>query len=352
MEIPEMFRSAEHHKRGFVNGLRTVAQSDEINAAILLAASYSQSPGLFDQELRAAQGEALRRICEKYKAQLGSLVKSEREDIAVLRGIRDLARNGLPPTRTRVIDGIWVAQFNPVRGLRPSRGASRPVVSIYEHEPWETLKLHFDMDRVQSERIWEGKLGEGELGDRFTSLFLNMFPFADCHGVLVPDRGKHYRQELSKDLHAWAWSVVRLVGARIPSFGMGYNSLGAYASVDHLHWQTFIDPAGLPVTDARWLHNGGDLPYPLPCTKFVDERGSWGWIQDRHNADRPYNLIYTPAGVFCFARGFQGSYTHAGWTSGFAWYECGGGMIAFRGPDYDALTPAMILCEYANMSIA
>ncbi len=99
----------------------------------------------------------------------------------------------------------------------------------------------------------------------------------------------------------------------------------------------------------RWIHNGGSEQYPLPCVKFTDDRESWKWIQERHAADAPYNLVYTPAGVYCFARKFQGSYQHAEWTSGFAWYECAGSMITFCESDYGALTSDMILGEFEKM---
>jgi len=34
------------------------------------------------------------------------------------------------------------------------------------------------------------------------------------------------------------------------------------------------------------------------------------------------------------ARRNQGSYTHAPWTAGFAWYELAGGVTAFNRQDY------------------
>ena len=64
-----------------------------------------------------------------------------------------------------------------------------------------------------------------------------------------------------------------------------------------------------------------------------------------------YNLIYTPDKVYCFARRFQGQYEHAPWTSGFAWYECGGGMITLNDEHFRTLTSGMISKEFAKMRV-
>ena len=111
----------------------------------------------------------------------------------------------------------------------------------------------------------------------------------------------------------------------------------------------FIEPGGLPVMNERWNYNGGAAEYPLACVNCRDDCDSWEWIQRRHQGNLPYNLIYTPRGVFCFARKFQGAYANAPWTSGFAWYECGGSMITFNPQTYSGLTQEMILDQFAEM---
>jgi hypothetical protein len=343
--LPTIFQSTEHFRRAFARGLERLAQRQEPGPTILVAANNCQDPTALSPACQRIRQDLFAATCQKYQAALTTPQVNERENITILRNIKEqLNTAALATTSTRKIDNTWPVQLNPIRKLRPRRDAAKTVMSMREHEPFDQLKLNFTMEQLQTECIWKGTL-EG----RRIRLFFNMFPFRTLHAILVPEPTKQYRQELTEELHLWACVVVELVGSKIPWFGMGYNSVGAFASIDHLHWQTYIDPVLLPVMHDHWQHNDGKDAYPLPCETFTRPNDSWEWIKARQEADRPYNLLYTPSRVFCFPRPFQGSYGHAPWTSGFAWYECAGGMITFTDAEYDVLTATMILDEYAKM---
>jgi hypothetical protein len=187
---------------------------------------------------------------------------------------------------------------------------------------------------------------------RDASLFINKFPFAKLHGLLVPEQEEHHIQFIFPDQHSWLWEVVRTVALNIRGFCAGYNSLAAFPSVKQFHVQTAVEPTGLPVTASRWRHNGGDRDYPLPCKAFSEPREGWRWIEDRVRANEAFNLLYVPGRVYCFPRRFQGSYSQAPWSSGFAWYECAGGIITVDREAYGLLTPELVEAEFHKMRIA
>jgi hypothetical protein len=133
--------------------------------------------------------------------------------------------------------------------------------------------------------------------------------------------------------------------------GFGFNSLGAFASVGQLHWQPIFEPELLPVMNLRWLHRDRRVgeQYPVAVDVFTTIRDSWDWIYGMHRANRPYNLLYTPGSVLCFARRFQGSYKQARWTSGFAWFECSGTLIVSGHQDFLTLSCHAIEHQFAQM---
>lgn len=133
-----------------------------------------------------------------------------------------------------------------------------------------------------------------------------------------------------------------------PGVGFGYNSYGAYASVNHLHFQMFIDEEGLPVTDKCWTHNGGDTAYPVDCYAFDSAIDSWRMIRNLHQQLQPYNILYVPGRVYIFPRKTQGMVEVPGWSSGFTWYELSGGMISFNYDDYKKLTDEKVH-QYISM---
>jgi hypothetical protein len=182
---------------------------------------------------------------------------------------------------------------------------------------------------------------------RRSALFYNKYPFVHLHGLLVPERNQQLPQFLQQSDLYYLWQVTEELGAGLPGIGFGYNSYGAYASVNHLHFQMFERSNPLPLSDRRWRHNGGDQDYPLDCHGFdaVDE--AWNFIDGLHQQKISYNLLALPGILYCLPRRKQGSYRHAEWTGGFAWYETAGGFTIFEPGDFEKLAVEEITGELA-----
>jgi hypothetical protein len=157
------------------------------------------------------------------------------------------------------------------------------------------------------------------------------------HGLLVPEPEKNHSQILRPDIHRFISSFCRHLGKNIPGFAIAYNAYGAGASVNHLHFQTFVRTTPLPVQANCWTHNGGNTDYPVACEVFAESAEAWRYIESLHSRNLAYNLLYLPDRVLCLPRRFQGSFTMPEWCESFAWYELCGGVTTFNSDDYAEL---------------
>lgn len=240
------------------------------------------------------------------------------EDCALWAKIVESGPDSLAPLRSRTL-GPWRLTHNALRSLRPRRLA---------RETFQGIRRNFDLQGFhfnRSELVVQSFRERSRDGRPVVSVFYNKFPFAPAHTVLVPERLECREQFLTRAAFGWAWALARTL--EIPGFGIGYNALGAYASVNHLHFQTFIAPGGLPIMDPGWAHNGGARRYPIPCARLTTEETAWAWIAHQHQARCPYNLILDRTGLWAIARSHQTAYAHSAWTSGFAWYELAGCLL-------------------------
>ncbi len=96
----------------------------------------------------------------------------------------------------------------------------------------------------------------------------NKFPFAPWHLLVVPEPEQTLPQFLTQTHHARMMALVTEQADALPGLGMAFNSLGAYASINQLHFQGFVREAPFPVELPRWRHNGGEDEYPLECWHY------------------------------------------------------------------------------------
>ncbi len=315
-------------------------------AAFILATANAY----FDGEILTAMQDELaltfRRLRLAYADMLarGQIINERyAEDLLVFLKMGLVGLDQLNVTQHRQV-AWWRVEFNQIRSFRPQRSAARPVPSI--QSPFTPYNFHYDQGLCNRESFWSGDL-EGKQA----YLLYNKYPFARFHTLLIPEPENHLPQFLELEQHSWAWQAVQALSQSLPGFGLGYNSLGTFASVNHLHFQSFIEPTGMPVTWDIWKHNGGSETYPTACIAFDSLTDSWAYIQDIHLADtHSYNLLYTPEKIYCFERRRQGTYRHAEWTSGFAWFEVSGNLILFSQSDYLAITFEKIEKEFAKLS--
>jgi hypothetical protein len=283
-------------------------------------------------------------LSERFRATLrdGRDPSEAPDDVLVFLKLMAIGFDGVQPTECRRA-GPWEVQFNHLRAFRPARMSARPVIGIYA--PFDRQGFHFNRPFLRKEVFWSGQLHGVEV-----DLFYNKFPFVDLHGLLVPDRAANQPQFLSRTYHLYVWSLASRLGTRLPGVGFGYNSYGAYASVNHLHFQMFVRDRPLPLTAAGWRHNGGDRDYPTACEPFRCPRQAWERLRQLHAEEISYNLVYLPGVLYCLPRRRQGDYTHAPWTAGFAWYELAGAVTAFNRQDF-AIDGETISRELAKLAL-
>jgi diadenosine tetraphosphate (Ap4A) HIT family hydrolase len=329
------FASLATLRQRFAAGLESMLdQHDGLGVCILVLANAAQDPDLW-QRLREKLVRRLHDHASAIRAALrnGEKLSAPEDDLMVFLKLMalDLAPDeyALLQVSPRRQVGPWEVQFNPLRALRPARMSAARVEGVMR--PFDAAGFHFNKPFLAREILWQG-----ELAGKPARLLYNKFPFAPLHGLLAPEPELQRPQFLTPELHAWAWQVAQQTGAAIPGFGIAYNSYGAYASVNHLHFQTFVRAQPLPVQVLA------SASYPLPVHGCAVMQDAWFQLDALHRQGTPYNLIYDAAGVSIIPRARQGEAPLQPWSPGFAWSEVAGAFSVGSRADYDGLTEAVI----------
>ncbi|MGB0722318.1 MAG: hypothetical protein ACPGU7_07970 [Gammaproteobacteria bacterium] len=339
--IPDVFDAPERFRQEFESGLLGLLEAHEGLGVFILVQANAAFDERCQKVLNTALDERFAVLAARYREALaeGMTIADADDDLLVFLKLLAVGRDGLKGTRRRRA-GTWELQFNPMRSFRPKRMANVRVDGI--SRPFNRDGFHFNKPFLRKEVFWSGAL----LG-REVELLFNKFPFAPLHGLLVPDREAEQPQLLIERDHHYVWSVIDRLGATLPGVSLGYNAYGAYASVNHLHFQMFLRDEPMPVESPLWRHNGGDTAYPSPCEVFTDDTEAWRRIADLHDKGITYNAIYRPGRLYILARRQQGHYQQSPWTQGFSFYEMAGVVTTFGTSDFDALTEADITRELA-----
>ena len=336
MTLPELFLSPEGMGDTFIAGLERQLAEPGLGTHILVLANASFDPSIWP---RLAQGLHRRfndlRAHVRQGLRTGQKLAYPDDDLMVFLKLMAMGFDAVRPTLTRNV-GPWEIQFNLLRALRPARASGQKVDGVTP-PAFNPAGFHFNKPFLAKEILWQGSLLK-----RDCRLLYNKFPFAPFHGLLVPEPERALPQLLTQELHLYAWHLTENLGTSLPGWGLSYNSYGAYASVNHLHFQTFLRPTPMPIQDAAWSHNGGEEEYPAQCHVFDTALDTWFFLEHLHKHETPYNLIYTPGRLYCLPRSPQGSHEQAPWNPGFAWHEMAGGILAFSQEHYANLAEAEI----------
>ncbi len=338
------FDSEQSLRGAFAQGLDQILDHGGMGAHILALAN-----ALFDPDLHAHLNNVLRRdfavradACRRALGE-GQEPGEAADDLLVF--LKLMALNGACVERTRLrMAGPWEVQFNLLRSFRPQRMSTS--VGGGAQAPFDADGFHFNKPFLRQETLWRGWL-QGHVVD----LLYNKFPFLDLHGLLVPDREECHPQFLTRGYHRYTWELCMAMAEGLPGVGFGYNSYGAYASVNHMHLQMFVRENGLPVEHARWIHNGGMQDYPAACLRFDQVEKAWAYLDYLHREAHPYNLLYRPGLMYCLPRARQGDYEHSDWSGGYAWYEMAGGVVAFNLDTYETLDETSISTELGRVGV-
>ncbi|MGB9130639.1 MAG: hypothetical protein WCB97_13410 [Thiobacillus sp.] len=323
------FNSLAVLEHNFADGLAAMLERHRglgVYILVLANAAYDKTlwaqlaPALAQRhaDLASAVADTLRR---------GETLTEPDDDLMVFLKLAMIGFDRLGTLQSRR-DGPWQVHFNSLRALRPPRASGQAFESLMR--PFSRAGFHFNKPFLAREVLWQG-----ELAGKPARLLYNKFPFARLHGLLVPEPQRELPQILTPELHGWAWDVCAQSG--VPGLCLGYNSHGAGASVNHLHFQSFVQDDPLPVQAVRFVHNGGRTTYPLPCKRFDDPLDAWLEIDRLHQQNLPYNLVYSPGSVHCIARVPQDSDALHAQSRGYGWSEMAGAVTLFSREAYDVL---------------
>ena len=339
--LPAQLRSTDQLQQAFAAGLGGMLDADVLGGFILVLANACHDSVLFERlapSLRAAHA----RWCERFDRDDPLALNAAADDVEVFQRVRALGFDALPLTDWRDV-GSWRLQFNALRALRPPRNSQARIESL--QRPFDGAGFHFNKPFLRREIFWEGVLAGIPL-----RLLYNKFPFAEMHGLLVPEPDACHAQFLTRAAHMIAWNTLDVLAPALPGVGLGFNAIGALASVNHLHFQMFVNSAGgYPIESGAWRHNGGQLDYPLPVRRFDDPAAAWDMIETLHAREQAYNLVYRPGLVFVVPRAMQGSYRQDEWSAGFAWSEIAGVITLFDKDAFSSLNAQAIERAYRQI---
>lgn len=320
------FTSIQTLEQHFFNSLAALlTQHTGLGVYILALANAAYDPALW-QRLSATLSNRHVRLAESLADTLrrGASLDEPDDDVMVFLKLHLIGFDQLGQRESRS-DGPWLASYNPLRALRPPRSSNQAFTGLLC--AFDPAGFHFNRPFLGKEILWEGVLA-----GQSARLLYNKFPFARLHGLLVPEPAHALPQHLTQTWHAWAWKVCAESG--IPGFCLAYNSAGAGASVNHLHFQSFVQMPTLPLFDARFSHNGGTAAYPLPCARFSEPDAAWAYLDHLHRKTQPYNLIYTHDGLVCLVRVPQDSPQLDDHCRAWGWSEMAGAVTLFNRDSY------------------
>merc|ERR1712222_87159 len=194
-------------------------------------------------------------------------------------------------------------------------------------------------------------------------VYINISPIEYGHVLLVPKVLNCIPQQMSTECLLTALHMS--VEVHNPCFKFGFNTLGAYASINHLHFQGYFLNAPFPVerVETEYLsvfseRGNKDLRVSklvdYPVRAFVFELGS-------ELKNIPYNLLIVDCGarVFLFPQKFDENKRLNAIPEEIldtqvipACFEIGGHMVMKRKEDYENLTEGMIckILSYASLT--
>lgn len=343
--LPSPFHNTQEYRDAFTQGLVELLQYDQLGTYVLVLANAT-----YDAEIHHVLKSRLKTRFDELAALLTEYLRDGRkldhtsDDLLVFLKLMALGFDQLQMSKSRQA-GPWRIQYNQLRSFRPARMSNEVITDLFK--PFDEQDFHFNKPFLEREIMWHGNL-QG----RDCSLFYNKFPFASLHGLLVVEPKKDRPQLLTQDVHGYLWQLAEQMGGKMPGVGFGYNARGAYASVNHQHFQMYVnDQVPYPIEQSMWAHNGGVIDYPLPCRRMLDMNEAWTAIHDLHEANKAYNLLYRPGMLYLTPRAMQGSYEDEECVTGHTWAEIAGAFTTCSGSDFEQLDEQKITDELKKLAI-
>jgi diadenosine tetraphosphate (Ap4A) HIT family hydrolase len=333
-------------KHLFVNQLKNILSPDELGAFILVLAN-SQQDSFLKEEFLVELDKTFSTLKDKFIS--GELTATQ-DDSDVFKQLVDVDLNDIACWQSRTL-GNWEVTLNSMRKLRPARASNETLTSI--HKDFDNTKFHFNKPFLKPEILWQGSYTFNNKSSKNKSktvrVLYNKFPFSDYHLLLAISPEKNLPQFLTQEMHAFMVSMVNEVAIMFPGFGVGFNSLAAGASVNHLHFQGFIREEEFPIEKISWEHNGGDTAYPLQVKRFADN--AWPYIESLIEKEIAFNCVYRKNACYVVPRRYQGSVDLPDWLQGAGWLDVAGVMTLSDDAVFSLLDEQLVAEALGRMSI-
>ncbi|KAK9194439.1 hypothetical protein WN944_005146 [Citrus x changshan-huyou] len=187
---------------------------------------------------------------------------------------RGLFRYDVTSCETKIIPGEYgfIAQLNEGRHLK-----KRPTEFCIDQvlQPFDEKKFNFT------------KIGQEEMLFRLDDskspsvVAINVSPIEYGHVLLIPRVLDCLPQRIDHESFLLALYVAK--EAADPFFRLGYNSLGAFATINHLHFQAYYLPLPFPVEKA-------------PTSRIVTVKGYQDTSYNFTNNNIPFNVLISDCG--------------------------------------------------------
>lgn len=311
LQLPSLFDNQLSYQDSFIAGLKKMLmQSDELGVFILVLANAT-----YDQNIYADFKDELKQKFSYFEQlfknntdhnQLGAP-----DDVIVFEQLLKLGFENCGINQVRQ-EGLWKLQFNPLRSYRPARSSQAHIADM--NQEFDHSGFNFNKPFLVKEELWQGYIG-----DKHCRILYNKFPFADSHTLLVIDSKKNKNQWLEKEDITFLRQLSKAMTS-LPSLQISYNSIGAYASINHQHFQLSLNDDSV-IEHKKWRHNGGDKEYCLPCIKLEDSHQAWQVILDLQMRNIAFNFLFKCGVMYIISRLKQGEYEQPIWTTGFGWAD-------------------------------
>lgn len=326
-------------KKLFIQQLKNMLSGDELGTFILVLANSHQ-----DDFIKAAlQQDLIKTFVTLKQKYLAGELEAPQDDIDVFVQLLELELDDIPLWQYKNTGGNdnWEIVCNVMRKMRPARASSQVLHSI--KQPYQENRFHFNKAFLKPEILWQGVYQ-----NKITRVLFNKFPFAGYHLLIVVSPEENYSQLLTPEMHRYAFSLVTEMANIFPGFGIGYNSLAAGASVNHLHFQGFIREQDFVIEKSHWSHNGGSQKYPLLVKRFIDAAASGDYIEQLIKDDKAFNCLYRNKVCYVVPRKYQGTVDLPEWLIGAGWIDVAGVItvsdeITFNSVDGASVSNALAL---------
>ena len=169
-----------------------------------------------------------------------------------------LFRYDVTAVKTKVVPGTYgfVAQFNEGRATkkRPTEFAVDKVCQDFDGNKFNFTKAGKQEILFCFEKAALGTVGSSEFHaarapqSQATVVLINVSPIEYGHVLLVPQITDCLPQRITPEL--LLPPLYMAAESRNPYFRVGYNSLGAYATINHLHFQAYYLMEAFPIERA------------------------------------------------------------------------------------------------------